>query len=58
MVDGSIKSKEAEGSIHKVAAKIMGTESYNGWTYWHCNVDGSTVLIDSLRQKFIAQKSI
>ena len=58
MVDGSIKSKEAKGSIHKVAAKIMGTESYNGWTYWHCNVDGSTVLIDSLRQKFIAQKSI
>ena len=58
MVDGSIKSKEAEGSIHKVAAKIMGTESYNGWTYWYCNVGGSTVLIDSLRQKFIAQKSI
>ena len=58
MVDGSIKSKEAEGSIHKVAAKIMGTESCNGWTYWHCNVGGSTVLIDSLRQKFIAQKSI
>ena len=57
MVDGSIKSKEAEGSIHKVAAKIMGTESCNGWTYWHCNVGGSTVLIDSLRQKFIAQKS-
>ena len=48
MVDGSIKSKEAEGSIHKVAAKIMGTESCNGWTYWHCNVNGSTVLIDSL----------
>ena len=58
MVDGSIKTKEAEGSIHKVAAKIMGTESCNGWTYWHCNVDGSTVLIDSLRQKFISQKII
>jgi site-specific DNA-methyltransferase (adenine-specific)/modification methylase len=58
MVDGSIKYKEAEGSIHKVAAKIMGTESYNGWTYWHCNVDGVTVLIDSLRQKFISQKAI
>ena len=58
MVDGSIKSKEAEGSIHKVAAKIMGTESCNGWTYWHCNLDGSTVLIDSLRQKFISQKRI
>ena len=58
MVDGSIKSKEAEGSIHKVAAKIMGTESCNGWTYWYCNVNGSSVLIDSFRQKFISQKRI
>ena len=58
MVDGSIKYKESEGSIHKVAAKIMGTESYNGWTYWHCNIGGSTVQIDSLRQKFISQKGI
>tara|TARA_A100001015_G_scaffold135703_1_gene150578 strand:- start:355 stop:1428 length:1074 start_codon:yes stop_codon:yes gene_type:complete len=55
MVDGSIKYKESEGSIHKVAAKIMGTESCNGWTYWHYNLNGSTVLIDSLRQKFISE---
>ena len=50
MADGSIKNKESEGSIHKVAAAIMGAESYNGWTYWHCNINGSTVVIDSLRQ--------
>ena len=56
MVDGSIKYKEAEGSIHKVAAKIMGAESYNGWTYWHCNINGSAVVIDTLRQKFISEK--
>ena len=55
MVDGSIKYKESEGSIHKVAAKIMGTESYNGWTYWHCKVGNSTVLIDSLRQRFLSK---
>ena len=55
MVDGSIKYKESEGSIHKVAATIMGTESYNGWTYWHCNINGSSVVIDSLRQKFITE---
>ena len=55
MADGSIKYKESEGSIHKVAAKIMGTESCNGWTYWHYNSNGSIVLIDSLRQKFIAR---
>ncbi len=58
MADGSIKYKDSEGSIHKVAAKIMGTESYNGWTYWHYNLNGSTVLIDSLRQKFFADKQI
>ena len=58
MADGSIKYKDTEGSIHKVAAKIMGAESYNGWTYWHYNLDGSNVLIDSLRQKFISKKQI
>ena len=56
MVDGSIKCKNAEGSIHKVAAQIMGTESYNGWTYWHCDINGTAVVIDSLRQKFISNK--
>ena len=55
MVDGSIKHKESEGSIHKVAAKIMGTESFNGWTYWHCKVGSSMVLIDSLRQRFLSK---
>ena len=53
MVDGSIKYKEKEGSIHKVAAQIMGSESYNGWTFWHCNIDGNDIVIDNLRQKFI-----
>jgi len=55
MVDGSIKYKESEGSIHKVAAKIMGTESFNGWTYWHCKIGDSMVLIDSLRQRFLSK---
>ena len=41
MADGSIKYKDSEGSIHKIAAKIMGAESYNGWTYWHYNLNGS-----------------
>jgi len=55
MADGSIKYKKSEGSIHKIAAAIMGAESYNGWTYWHCDINGSTVVIDSLRQKFISE---
>ena len=55
MVDGR-KYKDLEGSIHKIAAKIMGAESYIGWTYWHYDLNGSSVLIDSLRQKFISEK--
>ena len=39
----------------KSQQRIMGAESYNGWTYWHCNINGSTVVIDSLRQKFITE---
>ena len=55
-MDGSIKHKESSGSIHKVAAKILGTESCNGWTYWHYNnVDGSIKPIDNLRQRFLSK---
>jgi hypothetical protein len=28
------------------------------WTYWHCNINGSTILIDNLRQKFIEERQI
>ncbi len=53
MVDGSLKNKNGVGSIHKVAAKILGAESHNGWTYWHYKIRGSLVPIDHLRQKLI-----
>ena len=55
MADGSIKHSSAEGSIHKVAAKILGTESCNGWTYWHYNINGSVKPIDNLRQRFLSK---
>ena len=55
MIDGSIKHKESAGSIHKIAAKIMGTESYNGWTYWYCNIEGSIMPIDNLRQRLMSK---
>ena len=55
MADGSLKHKGNEGSIHRVAAKIMGTESYNGWTYWYCNIKGNSVSIDNLRQRLISK---
>ena len=53
MADGSIKHNQSEGSIHKVAATILGAESCNGWTYWHCKVGDSIVPIDNLRQRFL-----
>ena len=55
MADGSIKHEQAEGSIHKVAATILGAESCNGWTYWHCDINGSTHPIDYLRQRLISK---
>ena len=55
MADGSIKHNQAEGSIHKVAATILGAESCNGWTYWHCDINGRTYPIDYLRQRLIAK---
>ena len=51
MIDGSLKCQQTEGSIHKVAAKMMGAESCNGWTYWHYDKNGSMEPIDNLRQR-------
>tara|TARA_B100000131_G_scaffold75190_1_gene71648 strand:- start:206 stop:1279 length:1074 start_codon:yes stop_codon:yes gene_type:complete len=51
MVDGSIKYQKSEGSIHKVAAKIIGAESCNGWTFWYYQSGNSLRPIDDLRQR-------
>ena len=57
MADGSIKHQKLEGSIHKIAAKIIGADSCNGWTYWHYDLSGSMVPIDNLRQMFISKNT-
>ena len=54
MADGSVRYKRSEGSIHKVAAEILGAESCNGWTYWHCEINGSIKPIDNLRRNFLS----
>ncbi len=51
MIDGSLKCQQVEGSIHKVAAKIIGAESCNGWTYWHYQSCKNLKPIDTLREK-------
>jgi site-specific DNA-methyltransferase (adenine-specific)/modification methylase len=57
MADGSIRHQKLEGSIHKIAAKIIGAESCNGWTYWHYDLSGAMVPIDNLRQKLISNNT-
>ncbi len=51
MIDGSLKCQKTEGSIHKVAAKMIGAESCNGWTYWHYKSGNNLRPIDELREK-------
>jgi hypothetical protein len=51
----ALNTLKTEGSIHKVAATILGAESCNGWTFWHYNLDGTVVPIDHLRQKLISK---
>tara|TARA_Y100000590_G_scaffold391411_1_gene467983 strand:+ start:464 stop:1537 length:1074 start_codon:yes stop_codon:yes gene_type:complete len=51
MADGSIKCNKNEGSIHKVAAQILGSESCNGWTYWYYQSRNGLKSIDELRQR-------
>ncbi|MBJ3777569.1 site-specific DNA-methyltransferase [Acuticoccus mangrovi] len=50
-VDGSIRSGEHEGSIHKVGAAVRNLSACNGWTFWHVKRNrGDLVLLDDLRQ--------
>jgi modification methylase len=49
--DGSIASKDASGSIHKIGAHVQGAEACNGWTFWHVRKGPNLVPIDVLRQQ-------
>ena len=53
MVVSNMK-KQRDLSI-KVAAKILGTESCNGWTYWFYDSGKSLRSIDELRQRLISK---
>ncbi len=48
-VDGSIRSGDYEGSIHKVGAAVRNLSSCNGWTYWHVEAGAGLVPLDVLR---------
>ncbi len=53
--DGSIASRDASGSIHKIGAHVQGAEACNGWTYWHVMKGANLVPIDVLRQQVRAE---
>ena len=55
MADGSIKYANTEGSIHKVAASILGAESCNGWTYWYYQSGKQLRSINDLRQNLVSK---
>jgi len=55
--DGSVVSKDATGSIHKIGAHVQGASACNGWTFWHFDVEGRRVAIDVLRQKLRSELS-
>ena len=50
--DGSITYQNERGSIHKIAAKVNNTTSFNGWDFWHYkNKNNDLVSIDEIRKK-------
>jgi modification methylase len=49
--DGSLKSGDHTGSIHKVGALVQGQEACNGWTFWHIREGGKASPIDELRKE-------
>jgi modification methylase len=50
--DGSLVTDTSEsGSIHSLGAKLQALPSCNGWTFWHIDRGGKTLLIDSFRDQ-------
>lgn len=47
--DGTIVTGGEAGSIHMMGRKVQGSESCNGWTFWHYEDAGELKLIDELR---------
>lgn len=57
--DGTLSSGDFRGSIHKVAAKLLGQSAYNGWDFWYVeNADGEFISIDDLREKYRAEHEL
>jgi modification methylase len=51
VADGTIRSGEVQGSIHKVGAAVQNAPACNGWLFWHFERDGAFIAIDVLRDE-------
>lgn len=51
--DGTIRSGDLEGSIHRVGAQLLGLPALNGWEHWYYRDGDSSELlvIDTLRAR-------
>jgi modification methylase len=47
--DGTLALGPATGSIHKIGALAQGLPACNGWSFWHVEREGRSLLIDALR---------
>ena len=50
-VDGNLACMKQRGSIHQIGAFVQGSETCNGWTFWHYESAGGLTPIDALRQR-------
>ncbi len=53
LANGVVQAGEIAGSIHKVAAQLLGVPSVNGWTFWGVMRGGKLRSLDALRQEIL-----
>ncbi len=51
--DGSLACGNRTGSIHGLGKELQGAPSCNGWTFWHCELNGRIVPLDGIRQLYL-----
>jgi modification methylase len=57
VADGTIRSGETQGSIHKVGAEVQSAPTCNGWLFWHVEQAGILIPIDAIRAASLVQPS-
>ncbi|MBC8048730.1 MAG: site-specific DNA-methyltransferase, partial [Chitinophagales bacterium] len=58
VADGTLACGGAQGSIHKMGARVQGRPVCNGWTFWHFEASGARQPIDALRDEARRQLGI